>query len=244
MPADPSARDAGRERRPDPAVLRRRSGPGGRLTGEANALSLVPRGIRPGGNGLADHGGVRSPDDDRRLMEAVRAGSREAFGLLLDRYWSDLVRYASTMTGRADDAQDVVQECFIRVWRKRESWRASGSVAGYLYRITRNLALNAKRDLGVLRSGEAEFGARTNRRSGPEDPHQVLVSRRLGARVREAIEALPERRREVFVLARFHGLSHREIAEIMGISAQTVANQMSSAVSDLRARLDIHLPRQ
>lgn len=175
--------------------------------------------------------------EDQALMERVRMGHRDSLRVLLERYWSPLVGYAAGIVGGRDGAEDVVQETFIRVWSARNQWTATGSVNGYLYRITRNLALNARRDESSQRERDEKGGRRRSRMRPPRRPDEVLESSDLRREVQEAIDALPERRREVFVLSRFHGMTYREIAETMGISPQTVANQMSSALSELRERL-------
>ena len=76
---------------------------------------------------------------------------------------------------------------------------------------------------------------------GPAQPDELLEETLLQEEVAAAIADLPERRREVFVLARFHGLSYQEIADVLGVSQQTVANQMSSALSQLRELLSHRL---
>lgn len=167
-------------------------------------------------------------------MERVRDGDAQAFETLLNRYWQRLLTYGASVTGDQDSAEDVVQESFLRVWRNRESWEPSGSVGAYLYRITRNLALNRDRDERSRqeRKRRAHGGSMSRKRvTTPEDDLQAAE---VVQEVREAISTLPERRREIFTLSRFHQLTHAEIADAMDISVQTVANQMTAALADLR----------
>ena len=174
---------------------------------------------------------------DTELMEQIRAGDSAALRLLMERYWANLVAYGRTLLGDSDEAEDVVQEAFVRVWRHRLVWVASGSVSGYLYRITRNLAFNRDRDNQARRrrsAGEALSDLHVQRPPTPEDELATTIAFN---EVALAIEQLPPRRREIFVLSRFHALTYSEIAQAMGISEQTVANQMSSALADLRASL-------
>lgn len=173
---------------------------------------------------------------DRRLMEAVAAGSREAFGVLVERYWVRLVGFSTGILDSPDGAEDVVQEAFIRVWARRSDWTPHGSVTGYLYAVTRNLSLNALRRRCRIR--ERHEHAAQLHPVLPRDPGEILEERRIDRFLEEAIRALPERRREVFLLARFHGLSYGQIAQVMAISPQTVANQMSAALDDLRGALE------
>lgn len=181
--------------------------------------------------------GPRSIVDDRVLMDRIHDGDREAFRTLLQRYWRPLVGFAAQVVGREDDGEDVVQETFVRVWRHRTEWTTGHEVAGYLYRITRNLALNWKRDRGAEEKREMEGEGELYGGAGPRTPEHEFVTRALRAEVDSAVASLPERRREIFVLSRYHGLTHEEIAGVLGLSPQTVANHMTSALADLRKAL-------
>jgi RNA polymerase sigma-70 factor (family 1) len=179
---------------------------------------------------------------DDELMESLRQGDREAYAVLLQRYWARLVVYAAEIVDGQDAAQDVAQDTFIQVWRYRERWLKAGSVGAYLYRITRNLALNALRQeqATVRRLKQTTQGS--GEETPPRTPEESLDETLLRRQVEAAINSLPGRRREVFILARYHGLSHAEIATAMDISRQTVANQMSLALSQLQRLLSPQLP--
>lgn len=172
---------------------------------------------------------------DRELIERIRAGHTLALDALLDGYWTLLVTYSARILGSWDAAEDVAQDAFVRIWERREEWKLEGSVRALLYRITRNLALDERkrRDRRTTwinnRRGEAPHIA---------TPSEHLQGTELEAAFERAVAALPERRREVFLLARLHGLSHLEIGETMGIASQTVANQLSAALADLRNALE------
>jgi RNA polymerase sigma-70 factor (ECF subfamily) len=167
------------------------------------------------------------------LMTRLASGDPEALSELLNLYWRPLQEYAAGLLGSTDAAEDVAQEAFVGLWNRRTEWRP-GSVRAYLYRSTRNLALNERRRGRVRRRWLEVFPERPETGSAPLAGAE---ERELQAAARRAVEGLPPRRREVFMLARFHGLSYRQIAEIMGISQQTVANQMSSALAELRVLL-------
>lgn len=172
---------------------------------------------------------------DHELMERVHAGDVEAFDELLGRYWPPLVAYAARLVGSRDAAEDVVQETMVRVWEQRAEWTPGRHLRAFLYRITRNRALNEQAKGRVRR----EWAERERHRPRPTEPSppEIAEQNALRESIERAIEALPDRRREVFVLARYHGHSYSEIAELMGISRQTVANQMSAALDQLRTTL-------
>jgi len=178
------------------------------------------------------------PDEefiDDSLMHRIQSGDHGALDEALSLYWIPLVRYASGFLGSSDAAEDAAQEVFVRLWRHRHEWSATESLRAYLYRILRNHLLNERRAQRV-RSRWRERVLRKRLRD-PATPVEIAEHGELSEAVRAALDALPPRRREVFTLARFHGLSYREIAETLDVSPQTVANQMSAALTTLRERL-------
>ena len=174
-------------------------------------------------------------DDPTSLMVAVRGGSESALGRLMELCWGELVRYAASQLSDVELSRDVVQEAFIQVWERRRAWRPGGSARAYLYRIVRHLMIDQKRRQGVRR--------RWLKRQGREEaatgahaatPAEVLDAKMLADAFQAAVASLPDRRREVFELVFQRGLSHAEAATVMNVSAQTVANQMSSALRTVR----------
>lgn len=184
---------------------------------------------------------VRSPDSGRTersiapLMERIHRGERAAMDDLIRRFWEPLVSYAQEIVEGPDDAEDVVQSVFLKVWERRTEWTPTDRLLAFLYRITRNEALNQRRS----RSTRFRLLKRLSMASARPSttPPESLERSDLAREVSRAIDDLPPRRREIFMLARFHGRSYREIAEILDISPQTVANQLSSARAQLRVSL-------
>ena len=173
-------------------------------------------------------------------MERVRAGDASALDALLKRYWDVVVAYARQILGDPAAAADTAQQTFIKLWQRREQWTPTGSVAAYIFRITRNAALNERRARRV-RVVSSENPRASGIVSIPWTPLQTLEEKELRAGLEAALRLLPERRKEVFMLARFQRLTYDEIAALMGISPQTVANQMSAALADLRRHLVAHI---
>lgn len=158
---------------------------------------------------------------------------------MLDLYWQPILAYAIRMLGDKDTAEDVAQRTFIRLWEYRTRLKPNRSIRSFLYKVTRNLALNEQRSRKV----RAEWRERAPAEQQPSNPTpiQALEGKELRTAAEDAIEALPPRCREVFELARFENLSYRQIAQTMEISPQTVANQISAALSKLREALAGHL---
>jgi RNA polymerase sigma-70 factor, ECF subfamily len=176
---------------------------------------------------------------DAELMLRLRDGDASALEALVDRYWQPLVRYAVRLLNSVDSAEDTVQDAFLTVWKERKDWKPVGTPQAYLYRIVRNRALQELRttQLHVRKAAEV-----ARRRPSVPTPLEVTVSEELDRAFQQALGSLPDRRREAFVLTRYHRLSLAEVAETMGVSTQTVSNHVSMAVAELRKALQRFLP--
>ena len=181
--------------------------------------------------------GSRETDcSDLALLERIRSGDTSALDYLLRRYWTPLVSYAARVLESWDSAQDVAQETFVRVWERRESWRVDGSVRGLLYRITRNLAFDE-----LKRRARGDQWVDEQRHGSPRlavTPEEEFQGHEFESALSSALNSLPARRREIFVLARLEGLSRSEIADVLGIAPQTVANLLTLALAHLRTALE------
>ena len=179
---------------------------------------------------------LRSSPDDQSPRNVAPA--TVDLGALLHEMWPQLVAYAFRLLGDQAAAEDVVQRGFVRLWERGHAVPVGDATRPFLYRIVRNLAANEWRRLETHRRwiDDESFAVPV-----AEQPDAALEGEELQAALGTAVERLPARRREVFVLSRYHGLSNAEIAEVLGISAQTVANQLVSALKELRVQLGAHL---
>jgi RNA polymerase sigma-70 factor (ECF subfamily) len=166
------------------------------------------------------------------------APASDALGELLREHWSHLVAYAFRLLGDLPAAEDVVQRGFVRLWERAHAVPSGDATRPFLYRMVRNLAANEWRRVETRQRwvDEESFSAPAVVR-----PDAALEGRELEAALTLAVERLPARRREIFVLSRYHGLANADIASVLGVSPQTVANQLVSALRDLRVLLGAHL---
>jgi RNA polymerase sigma-70 factor (ECF subfamily) len=164
-------------------------------------------------------------------VQRIRSGDSEALGLLLRETWAPLVAYLLTFLDSVETAEDAAQEAFVRLWEHRDRWE-SGSARAVVFRIGRNIALDLQRRAEVRRRWRSKH--RHAPTPSPPTPEEELTSAEFLIRFREALESLPPRRREVFQLIRFRGLSHRDVAEVLAVSERTVANHLRLAMKDLR----------
>jgi RNA polymerase sigma-70 factor (ECF subfamily) len=174
---------------------------------------------------------------DGELIEGIRSGDSATLGHLQDAYWEPLIQFADRILGGIADPQDVVQEAFIRLWANRDRWQVEGSVRSLLYTVTRNAALDERR-----RHARRE---RVSQAADPPataaEPSEDAAAAELRRAASAAVSQLPPKRQEVFRLSREEGLTYSEIAAVLSVSPQTVANQMSLALAGLRRALEPHL---
>jgi len=167
-------------------------------------------------------------------MERIYARDEKAFDLLVKAHWSPVAAYVGSLLESNEGVEDIVQETFVWIWERRVFWRPEASLRSFICRIARHLSLNQlrwrrlrQRSVGRVREEEIEH--RTAHLS-----LERIERAELRETIERAINTLPRRRREAFCLAYLQELPHREIAEIMGTSIQTVRNQVSAALTDLR----------
>ena len=178
-----------------------------------------------------------SNDSDLDLLARIRKGDARALGIILERYWIHVVRHAAAILGSTSSAEDIAQETFVRIWERRETWRLQGSVRGLLFMISRNLSLDERR-----RRVTHARAARTLSGVTPlPTPEEQFMGSELDRAYSQALERLPERRRDVYLMVRHHGLTHAEVAQALNLSPQTVANHMRLALIDLREALSSYL---
>ncbi|MEO8910711.1 MAG: RNA polymerase sigma-70 factor [Gemmatimonadaceae bacterium] len=173
--------------------------------------------------------------NERDLQQRIRAGDEGAFDTVFRAHYARLVRMAESIVRERAPAEEIAQEVMLELWRRRESLHVEQSFAAYLIRSTRNRALNHVRHQRVV-ARELEAATFEVRESPGTDAEMLGVE--LARAVREAIEELPERCREVFQLSRSQGLRYAEIASVLGVSVKTVEKRMGQALAELRDKLE------
>jgi RNA polymerase sigma-70 factor, ECF subfamily len=188
-------------------------------------------------------------DPGWELLARVAAGESDAFTRLAEEYQDRLLRLCERLLGEAEEARDAVQEVFLKIWRKSAAVRPQGQLYTWLYRIAVNHCLNKLRRRKLVRflrwSGSAEEPDATafDPPDPAPDPAASLASRQRWQATRKAIAGLPENQRAVLVLARFEGLSYRQIAEVLGITEGAVESRLFRAMRRLEAAQEVASPR-
>lgn len=169
----------------------------------------------------------------------LRAGNHKAFEILFNEWYEPLCRYAYSILQNSDDAEDMVQKVFFKLWDQRNNLDIHTSMKSYLYRIVHNDCLNKIRQ-SRIRAEHHQYLSYigTNTISDTANP---LLRSDLEKNIANAIDRLPPRCREVFEMSRFHFLSYSEIARNLGITPNTVETQIVKALRLLRKELKDYL---
>lgn len=157
---------------------------------------------------------------------------RAEFEKLFRTYYATLVTFAAGMAGSTDAAEDLVQEVFVAIWRRRADMAPATVPRAYLYKAVRHRALNALRHDRVARDSTPP-----PEQSFVPSAEDDLIHGEVELAVRAAISRLPDRARLMFTLSRDEGLTYAEIARVTGVSVKTVETQMGRALRALRESL-------
>jgi RNA polymerase sigma-70 factor, ECF subfamily len=185
---------------------------------------------------------------DVQLMLDVKAGDEQSFALLLQRYRSPLVNFLYRMVRNREQAEDLAQEVFIRVYRARAEYVPSAKFTTWLFRIATNLALNSLRDTRHQRmeisldapvTADAEDGDERTLDVADKHPdiEQHLVEEARKAMIKHAIDKLPEKQRAAVLLHKYQELDYNEIAKILECSESALKSLLFRAYENLRVEL-------
>ena len=193
-----------------------------------------------------------SAAEDRVLIERAQAGDRVAFEALVQRYDRQVLRLALNVLGSAEDAQDVYQEAFLKIYRNLPRFRFDCAFYTWIYRIVTNVCLDHLRRrrshpedqapvIHTDSSGErrsADFFDRQQAAGGGEsNPERHLLGLEIGHKIEAALQALSPRERLVFEMKHYQGLKLRAIGEALGTTEDTVKNSLFRATRKLRSQL-------
>jgi RNA polymerase sigma-70 factor (ECF subfamily) len=170
------------------------------------------------------------PESDSRLLQAARRGDERSFLALYHRHRTPLFRFAWRLTGSVPAAEDVIQECFLALFKGASFDSEQGSLRQYLFGITRNLAMQRVR----MAERETEEVEETEAAPGPLE--NVLSAERSGV-VASAVAALPPLQREALILFEYEEMPLEEIAEVAGVEIGAVKARLHRAREALRRRL-------
>ena len=190
--------------------------------------------------------------DDRTLIERAQAGDRHAFELLVQRYDRQVLRLALNVLVSAEDARDVYQEAFLKIYRNLHRFRFECAFYTWIYRIVTNICLDhlrrrrshpeeqppLVRTVSSEERHDGDFFDHQQQTATYSDPERQTLGREIGRQVEAALKALSPRERMVFEMRHYQGMKLRAIGEALGTTEETVKNSLFRATHKLRSRLE------
>ncbi|HEX3375763.1 MAG TPA: RNA polymerase sigma factor [Candidatus Acidoferrales bacterium] len=192
------------------------------------------------------------PTDERALIERAQGGDREAFEELVHRYDRDVLRIALNILHRPEDARDVYQEAFLKIYKNLPRFRFECSFYTWTYRIVTNVCLDHLRrrssrpedqapEAASNRNGDpipGDFFDRQADQTATSDPERRMQGLEISRRISSALTRLTPRERMVFEMKHYQGLKLKDIGDALGTTEETVKNSLFRATRKLRAQLD------
>jgi RNA polymerase sigma-70 factor, ECF subfamily len=181
-------------------------------------------------------------ETDEAAIQRVRAGESDAFRILVERHGRSLFRLAYRITGNEADADDVVQESFIRAYRGLPQYDGRATFQSWIYRIASNYALDLlaarkRRNWEQLEGNDEHAGPLESLPAAGASPERLALNGQLRQHVEAAMGGLTELERAAFVLRHFEGLPLEEIGGALGISMNSVKQGIFRAVQKMRTAL-------
>jgi len=185
----------------------------------------------------------RAASPETEIIRAAQSGDPEAFERLVRTYDQSVLRIALNVLRSPEDARDVYQEAFLRVYRNLHTFRFDCSFHTWLYRIVTNICLDHLRKRKVRREessvlatadGLVDRMERLEEEAAHADPERTMYNRQLGGRITAALDKLTPRERVVFELRHFQGLRLRGIGDVLGTSEEAAKNCLFRATQKMR----------
>ena len=179
-------------------------------------------------------------NDNEKLIKGLKNNDKEVFEEIYRLYYIPLCYYCAAYVGRVEDAEEIVQSLFLRLWIKRSKIKIDTSLKSYLYRAIQNDSYNYLNRKKI----EGKFMLHKERMNGSpfESVQHTIEKDELEGLIKQAILKLPLKRRRIFEMSRFQGLKYSEIADKLSVSVKTVETQMGKALKMMRKALKDYLP--
>ncbi|SHI39878.1 RNA polymerase sigma-70 factor [Aquimarina spongiae] len=173
------------------------------------------------------------------FIKSINEGNKEAFKVLFELYYGKLLFVASSYISNKEDAEEIVQDVFVKAWKKRKN--ISSNINGYLFKITKNKCLDYLRSkkgkLSALANNASQIETFINHQALSDLDSNTIIEKELELQIQAGIDLLPEKCKKVFVKSRIEGLKNKQISEELEISIKTVENHMSKALKHMRLHL-------
>nr|WP_262921419.1 RNA polymerase sigma-70 factor [Maribellus maritimus] len=166
---------------------------------------------------------------DTELFKKLTSGNKKAFDQLFLRYYKNMCRFSLTFVHDTNDSEELVQKLFVRLWENRKKLEAPEDIKAFLFKSVYYESMKLIREKNTRKKYISEYFLNFKLiQEEPEDYSTIMPY------LNKAIQKLPERCKQIFILNKLEGLTQKEIAEYLGISIKTVENQVAIAISKLR----------
>ncbi len=187
------------------------------------------------------------PERDIRLMERVRAGDTDAFRELVETHQHRVIGTVTRMLGDANEAEDLSQQIFVRVWKSAPRWEPTAKFTTWLYTILRNLVFNECRRRA--RHKTTSLDAATDDEDHPQQfadtnvkpADTAMLDEEMQDAIERSIQELPEQQRMAVIMRRYQDVSYGEIAEVLDLTVPSVKSLLFRARTELREKLRKYL---
>jgi RNA polymerase sigma-70 factor (ECF subfamily) len=174
-------------------------------------------------------------ENEREIVSNLRNNAVKSFDILFEKYSARLYRFSFSLLKNDEDSKEIVQETFFRVWEKRHEIDSSKSFKSFLFTISYHLIIDQLR----LKLKDQKYRSFLKEYFKTEELKMISNTdyESLNRQIAIIIEELPAKRKQIFVLSREKGLTHKEIAVYLNISVKTVENQINLALKLIKSRL-------
>lgn len=185
---------------------------------------------------------MTKPDEhiDERLIGRFRDGDMEVFRKIYNSFCEPLYRFAFSYLKDSYEAEEIVQDVFLKVWEKREEVDVQKSFKSYLYRITVNKVFNELKHRVVKQKYEQH--ALNFEQINSETPESSIQFQELKTKLEQILKQLPDQQRSIFIMSRWKGQTNAEIAQSLNLSIRTVENQIYRAAKFIKLHLKDDYP--
>lgn len=169
-------------------------------------------------------------------MQRICAGDKSAYGRILDLHLPSVSRYVVRMTGTSNEAEDITQDVFLRLWTHAARYDPrKARLTTWLHNIAHNLCIDHFR-----RQGRITYEGNEDETPGGSEPDTVFYEENRGQMIKQALMAIPERQRSAIVMCHYQGLTNKEAASTMNISVEALESLLARGRRSLKKLLEQH----